>query len=104
MSKISDFPKCFFLSPSKVKANVFPICKRAKLLEERKKCLPGMFDVLGVSEASPGLQLNEQPRLVQLLELTENAWEQNNCRLCATECISRDGLCVLTIGSVTGIM
>lgn len=57
-------------------------------MEQVKKCLPGMFDVLGVSEASPGLPVNEQPHLVQLLELTENAWEQNNCRLDATNCIN----------------
>lgn len=44
--------------------------------------------------------------LVQLPELTENAWEHDSCRLDATNCIDKMAYlnrCVLTIVFVTGI-
>lgn len=41
--------------------------QKDQLLENVKKCLPGMFDVLDVNEASPGLPVNEQPHWCNIL-------------------------------------
>lgn len=80
--------------------------KKGQLMDKVKICLPGMFDVLGVSEASLGLTVDEKPHLVHLLELVENAQQLNNCSVDITHnpiqhCYN--GLCLLTIVCVTGM-
>lgn len=70
--------KCSFLLSFQGEGWCLTYQQKDKLLEKVRKCLPGMFDLLDVNEAPLGLPVNEAS-LVQLPELTGNAWEQNNC-------------------------
>lgn len=59
-SKIT-FQKCSFFLSFQGEGRCLSYQQKDQLLEKVKKCLPGMFDVLDVNEASPELPVNEQP-------------------------------------------